>query len=66
MDDARPDRLVVVGQGYAGLPVAMRAVEVGFDFLRDNMKERAAILFRRRRECYLARLWDTRDRGNRP
>jgi UDP-N-acetyl-D-glucosamine dehydrogenase len=25
------DRLVVVGQGYAGLPVAMRAVEVGFD-----------------------------------
>src|ERR1700726_2102125 len=31
MDDARPDRLVVVGQGYAGLPVAMRAVEVGFD-----------------------------------
>jgi UDP-N-acetyl-D-glucosamine dehydrogenase len=29
-DDQR-DRLVVVGQGYAGLPVAMRAVEVGFD-----------------------------------
>jgi UDP-N-acetyl-D-glucosamine dehydrogenase len=27
----KPDRLVVVGQGYAGLPVAMRAVEVGFD-----------------------------------
>jgi len=26
-----PDRLVVVGQGYVGLPVAMRAVEVGFD-----------------------------------
>jgi UDP-N-acetyl-D-glucosamine dehydrogenase len=25
------ERLVVVGQGYAGLPVAMRAVEVGFD-----------------------------------
>jgi UDP-N-acetyl-D-glucosamine dehydrogenase len=25
------DRLVVVGQGYAGLPVSMRAVEVGFD-----------------------------------
>jgi UDP-N-acetyl-D-glucosamine dehydrogenase len=24
-------RLVVVGQGYAGLPVAMRAVEAGFD-----------------------------------
>jgi UDP-N-acetyl-D-glucosamine dehydrogenase len=29
--DAGADRLVVVGQGYAGLPVAMRAVEVGFD-----------------------------------
>ena len=28
---AKADRLVVVGQGYAGLPVAMRAVEVGFD-----------------------------------
>ncbi len=25
------DRLVVVGQGYAGLPLAMRAVEAGFD-----------------------------------
>jgi UDP-N-acetyl-D-glucosamine dehydrogenase len=25
------DHLVVVGQGYAGLPLAMRAVEVGFD-----------------------------------
>ena len=25
------DRLVVVGQGYAGLPVAIRAVEAGFD-----------------------------------
>lgn len=31
MGDAKADRLVVVGQGYAGLPVAMRAVEVGFD-----------------------------------
>jgi UDP-N-acetyl-D-glucosamine dehydrogenase len=26
-----PERLVVVGQGYVGLPLAMRAVEVGFD-----------------------------------
>jgi len=26
-----PDRVVVVGQGYVGLPVAMRAVEAGFD-----------------------------------
>ncbi|GAB2518771.1 nucleotide sugar dehydrogenase [Paramicrobacterium agarici] len=28
---ARHQKLVVVGQGYVGLPVAMRAVEVGFD-----------------------------------
>lgn len=28
---SKADRLVVVGQGYAGLPVAMRAVDVGFD-----------------------------------
>lgn len=26
-------RLVVVGQGYVGLPIAMRAVEVGFDVI---------------------------------
>ncbi|EHR49858.1 nucleotide sugar dehydrogenase [Saccharomonospora marina XMU15] len=26
-----PGRLVVVGQGFVGLPIAMRAVEVGFD-----------------------------------
>ena len=31
MGELEADRLVVVGQGYAGLPVAMRAVEVGFD-----------------------------------
>ena len=24
-------KLVVVGQGYVGLPIAMRAVEVGYD-----------------------------------
>jgi len=29
--DRNADRLVVVGQGYAGLPVAIRAVEAGFD-----------------------------------
>ena len=27
----RADKLVVLGQGYVGLPIAMRAVEVGFD-----------------------------------
>ena len=26
-----PEKIVVVGQGYVGLPLAMRAVEVGFD-----------------------------------
>ena len=31
MSPPKADRLVVVGQGYAGLPVAMRAVEAGFD-----------------------------------
>ena len=31
MSGLKTDRLVVVGQGYAGLPVAMRAVEAGFD-----------------------------------
>jgi UDP-N-acetyl-D-mannosaminuronic acid dehydrogenase/UDP-N-acetyl-D-glucosamine dehydrogenase len=29
--DGRPAKLVVVGQGYVGLPLALRAVEVGFD-----------------------------------
>ena len=33
------DRLVVVGQGYAGLPVAMRAVEVGFDVVGFDVDE---------------------------
>src|SRR6202161_4096370 len=39
MDDARPDRLVVVGQGYTGLPVAMRAVEAGFDVVGFDTDE---------------------------
>lgn len=33
MAAAAPVRLVVVGQGYVGLPLAMRAVEVGFDVI---------------------------------
>jgi UDP-N-acetyl-D-glucosamine dehydrogenase len=33
------DRLVVVGQGYAGLPVAMRAVEVGFEVVGFDVDE---------------------------
>ena len=31
MTDKRPTRVVIVGQGYVGLPLAMRAVEVGHD-----------------------------------
>jgi nucleotide sugar dehydrogenase len=33
-------RLVVVGQGYVGLPLAMRAVEVGFDVTGYEIDER--------------------------
>jgi UDP-N-acetyl-D-glucosamine dehydrogenase len=33
------DRLVVVGQGYTGLPVAMRAVEAGFDVVGFDTDE---------------------------
>ena len=33
MPSTKADRLVVVGQGYAGLPVAIRAVAVGFDVI---------------------------------
>ncbi|MFC5338937.1 nucleotide sugar dehydrogenase [Leucobacter denitrificans] len=29
--DTEPQKLVVIGQGYVGLPVAMRAVKVGFN-----------------------------------
>src|SRR4051794_13020915 len=33
MSAADLGRLVVVGQGYVGLPLAMRAVEVGYDVI---------------------------------
>ncbi|HEV2087211.1 MAG TPA: nucleotide sugar dehydrogenase, partial [Cryptosporangiaceae bacterium] len=36
----RPDRVVVVGQGYVGLPVAMRAVEVGYDVVGLDVDRR--------------------------
>lgn len=38
------DRLVVVGQGYVGLPVAVRAAEVGFDVIGFEVEERKAKL----------------------
>ncbi len=34
-----PKRVVVVGQGYVGLPLAMRAVEVGFDVVGYDSSE---------------------------
>ena len=35
-------KIVVVGQGYVGLPVSMRAVEVGYDIVGlENDGERA-------------------------
>ncbi len=37
---ATPRRVVVVGQGYVGLPLAMRAVEVGFDVIGSEIDER--------------------------
>ena len=36
---ARTAKIVVVGQGYVGLPVAMRAVEVGFDVVGFEVSE---------------------------
>lgn len=45
--DETPDRVVVVGQGYVGLPLAVRAVEqghdvVGFDLDQDRIAQLAA------------------------
>ncbi|MBN2623923.1 MAG: hypothetical protein JXA83_11160, partial [Acidimicrobiales bacterium] len=43
--DDRTARVLIVGQGYVGLPVAMRAVEVGFDVVGlEASPERAAAL----------------------
>ncbi len=46
-DHDGPDRLVVIGQGYVGLPLALRGVEVGFDVVgydvdTDRVKRLAA------------------------
>jgi UDP-N-acetyl-D-glucosamine dehydrogenase len=47
MSDVRARRVVVVGQGYVGLPLALRAVTVGMDVVgydvdRDRVKRLAA------------------------
>lgn len=39
MPDRTPTKLLVVGQGYVGLPVAVRAVEVGFDVVGLDVDE---------------------------
>ena len=45
----QPQRVVVVGQGYVGLPLAMRAVEVGHDVVGFDVDERPGQAARRRR-----------------
>jgi UDP-N-acetyl-D-glucosamine dehydrogenase len=40
VSDVTNDKLVVVGQGYVGLPLAMRAVEVGFDVVGFDLDTR--------------------------
>lgn len=37
-----PDRLVVIGQGYVGLPVAVRAARAGFDVVGFEVDQRKA------------------------
>ena len=39
MTNNKPSRVVVVGQGYVGLPLAMRAVDVGFDVIGLDLDE---------------------------
>ena len=38
-EGSNPRRLVVVGQGYVGLPLAVRAVEQGFDVVGFDVDE---------------------------
>ncbi len=37
--DASSQKIVIIGQGYVGLPVAMRAVEVGYDVVGLDLDE---------------------------
>ena len=39
MSEETPSRVVIIGQGYVGLPVAMRAVEVGHDVVGLEVDE---------------------------
>ena len=38
-ETGRPTRVLVMGQGYVGLPLAMRAVDVGFDVVGFDVDE---------------------------
>ena len=40
MSAEAPSRVVVIGQGYVGLPLAMRAVEVGMDVVGFDLDQR--------------------------
>ena len=40
MHENRPQKVVIVGQGYVGLPVASRAVEVGYDVVGLDIDKR--------------------------
>lgn len=40
MSEASKTRVVIVGQGYVGLPVSMRAVEAGYDVVGFEIDER--------------------------
>lgn len=42
-----PQKVVVVGQGYVGLPMAMRAVEVGFDVVGVDLDDRRVAQLRK-------------------
>jgi len=39
-EGARPDRVIIVGQGYVGLPLAVRAVEQGHDVVGFDLDAR--------------------------
>jgi UDP-N-acetyl-D-glucosamine dehydrogenase len=57
ISDISPRRVAVVGQGYVGLPVAMRAVEVGFDVVGfDTDKTRVDCL--RKAETFIDDITD--------
>ncbi|WP_406691299.1 nucleotide sugar dehydrogenase [Saccharopolyspora sp. ID03-671] len=47
MPDQSIGRLAVVGQGYVGLPVAMRAVEIGFEVVGFDLDKDRVELLRR-------------------